>query len=247
MSLLSGKTALITGTNRGLGRELAIAFARNGCNIIALSRHLDDEYLSFLDDLKELNGVNVSSYFADLLNPDSLSEALIKILKEHNTIDVLVNNAGVAYDASFNMTTMEKLKEVFEVNFFAQVQILQAISKQMVKQKGGSIINIASSSGIDSNPGYLAYGTSKAALIHASEILSKEVGPQGVRVNCIAPGLIDTEMEHYKDETERKNLIARTSLRRMGEPCELVEMALFLASDVSSYITGQTLRVDGGR
>ena len=141
----------------------------------------------------------------------------------------------------------EKLKEVFEVNFFAPVKIMQAISRQMQKQKSGSIINIASVGGIETNPGYLSYGTSKAALIHASAILSKEIGPYGVRVNCIAPGLFETQMGHYKDDSELNKVISRTSLQRMGKINEIVEMVLFLSSDKSTYITGQTIRVDGGR
>lgn len=145
------------------------------------------------------------------------------------------------------MTKLNKLKEVFEVNFFAPVQIMQAISRQMQKQKSGSIINIASVGGIETNPGYLSYGSSKAALIHASAILSKEVGPYGVRVNCIAPGLFETQMGYYKDESELNKVISRTSLQRMGKINEIVEMVLFLSSDKSTYITGQTIRVDGGR
>ncbi|MGN0915594.1 MAG: SDR family NAD(P)-dependent oxidoreductase [Succinivibrio sp.] len=247
MGSLKGKTVMVTGTNRGLGRELAISFASNGCNLIALSRHLEDDYLSFLEELKKNNKVEVNSYCADLSDSTSLNEALKKIARDNKQIDVLVNNAGIAFGASFHMTSIDKLKEVLEVNFVAPVKIMQAISRQMLRQKSGSIINIASVGGIETNPGYLAYGSSKAALIHASAILSKEIGPQGIRVNCIAPGLFETQMGHYKNEDELNKVISRTSLRRMGDINEIVEMALFLASDKSSFITGQTIRVDGGR
>lgn len=247
MGSLKGKTVMITGTNRGLGRKLAISFAANGCNLIALSRHLDDDYLSFLEELKINNKVEVNSYCADLLDTTSLNEALKLIVKENKQIDVLVNNAGIAFGASFHMTSIDKLKEVMEVNFVAPVRIMQSISRQMLRQRSGSIINIASVGGIETDPGYLAYGSSKAALIHASAILSKEIGPQGVRVNCIAPGLFETQMGHYKNEDELNKVISRTSLRRMGDINEIVEMVLFLASDKSSFITGQTIRVDGGR
>ena len=238
---------MVTGTNRGLGRELLITFAKNGCNLIALSRHNDECYQSFLNDLMVSNGIQVKSYFSDLLDSNSLTDTLKSVVKENCQIDVLINNAGVAFGAAFNMTKLEKLKEVFEVNFFAPVQIMQAISRQMQKQKSGSIINIASVGGIETNPGYLSYGTSKAALIHASAILSKEIGPYGVRVNCIAPGLFETQMGHYKDDSELNKVISRTSLQRMGKINEIVEMVLFLSSDKSTYITGQTIRVDGGR
>lgn len=247
MSSLRGKTVMVTGTNRGLGRELLITFAKKGCNLIALSRHNDECYQSFLNDLMVSNGIQVKSYFSDLLDSNSLTDTLKAVVKENCQIDVLINNAGVAFGAAFNMTKLEKLKEVFEVNFFAPVQIMQAISRHMQKQKSGSIINIASVGGIETNPGYLSYGTSKAALIHASAILSKEIGPYGVRVNCIAPGLFETQMGHYKDDSELNKVISRTSLQRMGKINEIVEMVLFLSSDKSTYITGQTIRVDGGR
>ena len=247
MTILNSKTVLITGTNRGLGRELAISFASKGFNLITVSRHLDVEYLSFLDSLSEANKVEIKNYYVDLADNQSLKETLKNIVKENKRIDVLVNNAGIAFGASFLMTSIGKLKEVFEINFFAPVIIMQAISRQMIKQKSGSIINIASVGGLETNPGYLAYGSSKAALIHASGILSKEVGPYGVRVNSIAPGLFDTQMGHYKDEDELEKVISRTSLRRMGSVDEIADMVLFLASDKSSFITGQTFRVDGGR
>lgn len=247
MTILNSKTVLITGTNRGLGRELVISFASKGFNLITVSRHLDVEYLSFLDSLSEANKVKIKNYYVDLADNQSLKETLKNIVKENKRIDVLVNNAGIAFGASFLMTSIGKLKEVFEINFFAPVIIMQAISRQMIKQKSGSIINIASAGGLETNPGYLAYGSSKAALIHASAILSKEVGPYGVRVNSIAPGLFDTQMGHYKDGDELEKVISRTSLRRMGSVDEIADMVLFLASDKSSFITGQTFRVDGGR
>lgn len=244
---LENKTAIITGTNRGLGRELLIAFAQNGCNVVAISRHDEDEYISFLKRIASENGVSVYPFKADFSNIEELNAVLKAVHKQFNTIDVLVNNAGVAFGASFHMTSINKLKEIFDVNYFSQVAMMQAISRKMLKQKSGSIINIASVGGIEANPGYLAYGSSKAALIFATECLSKEIGPHGVRVNAIAPGLIDTQMGHYKNDDELQKVIDRTSLRKMGSTQDVVSMALYLASDKSAFITGQIIKVDGGR
>lgn len=238
---------MVTGTNRGLGKALVTAFAKEGADVIALSRHDDHEYLQFLSDTSKSCGVSITPYTADLNDPEGLNTVLKTILAAHDKIDVLVNNAGIAYGAAFNMTPQSKLKEVFEVNFFAAVSIMQLISRKMLRQKSGAIVNIASTGGVEVNPGYLAYGASKAALIFASECLAKEVGSQGIRVNAVAPGLTDTQMGHYKSEDELKKVLNRTALGRMGSVDEVVSLVLYLASDEASFITGQCVRIDGGR
>lgn len=247
MGRSSSRTVMVTGTNRGLGKALVTAFAKEGADVIALSRHDDPEYLKFLADTAATYGVAIKPYKADLADPEGLNAALKKIASDHEKIDVLVNNAGIAYGAAFNMTPSSKLKEVFEVNFFAAVSIMQLISRKMLRQKSGAIVNIASTGGVEVNPGYLAYGASKAALIFASECLAKEVGAQGIRVNAVAPGLTDTKMGHYKSEDELKKVLNRTALGRMGRVDEIVSLVLYLASDEASFITGQCVRVDGGR
>lgn len=247
MGRLSGKTAIITGTNRGIGKEILISFAREGADIWACARQESDEFTKFICEIEKENEVSIRPVYFDLADENQVKTAIKSIIQEKKKIDILVNNAGIAYGATFQMTSIEKMKEVFEVNFFSQIYIMQLVSRHMMKQKSGSIINMASVGGIETNPGYLAYGSSKAALIWATKCLSKEIGIYGVHVNAIAPGLTETSMGHYKSEEELQKVINRTSLRRMGTPNEIAEAVLYLASDDASFITGQVLQVDGGR
>ena len=232
MGQFSEKTVLLTGANRGIGKALLEAFSKEGATVIALVRNAKDEsYLNYIKSLQDKYEASVSTHEIDLTD----SEKLTKLLKE------------IIKTTPFVMTSYDKLKEVFEVNFFAPVTIMQLMARKMIKQGSGSIINMASVGGIEVNPGYLAYGSSKSSLIFATECLSKEVGLYGVRVNAVAPGLIDTSMGHYKNETELNKVIDRTSLRKMGTVDDVVSICLYLASDKAKFITGQTIRVDGGR
>lgn len=248
MGQFSEKTVLLTGANRGIGKALLEAFSKEGATVIALVRNAKDEsYLNYIKSLQDKYEASVSTHEIDLTDSEKLTKLLKEIIKTTPQIDVVINNAGIAYGAPFVMTSYDKLKEVFEVNFFAPVTIMQLMARKMIKQGSGSIINMASVGGIGVNPGYLAYGSSKSSLIFATECLSKEVGLYGVRVNAVAPGLIDTSMGHYKNETELNKVIDRTSLRKMGTVDDVVSICLYLASDKAKFITGQTIRVDGGR
>jgi 3-oxoacyl-[acyl-carrier protein] reductase len=189
----------------------------------------------------------VKSFYFDLANEDNLKKGIKSILAEKKNIDILINNAGVAYGALFTMTSMKKMKEVYEVNVFAQVQIMQLVARQMMKQKSGCIINMCSVGGIEANPGYLAYGSSKAALIWITKSVSKELGQYNIRVNGIAPGLVDTDMGNYKSEDELNKVIDRMSIKRMGQPEEIAKAALYIASDDAAYMTGHIMVLDGGR
>ncbi|MDD6318782.1 MAG: SDR family NAD(P)-dependent oxidoreductase [Succinatimonas hippei] len=247
MGILSGHKAFITGCNRGLGREILELFAKEGAQIVACSRHSESGYLEDLASVSDKYSVGISPVYMDLSDETSLKEGLRQVARDHKDLDVLINNAGIAYGAAFNLTSMAKLREVFEVDFFSQIAIMQQISRLMMKNRRGSIVNIASAGGIEANAGYLAYGSAKAALIFATRVLAREVGGYGIRVNALAPGLIDTSMGHYKDEKELEKMIERTPLLRMGRASEIARCALFLASDESSFVTGQVLRADGGR
>ena len=185
-------------------------------------------------------------YF-DFVDLDQVKNASKKILDSGETIDILVNNAGILDVSIYQMTSIKKLKDMFEINFFSQTAFTQNIIKSMIKNKSGSIINLSSITALDGNEGRSAYGATKSALIAQMKTLSKEVGVFNIRVNCIAPGLIDTEMllkNTSKDVIEiMKNKI---SLRRVGRPDEIADLALFLSSNLSTYISGQVIRADGG-
>ncbi|MEO8173148.1 MAG: SDR family oxidoreductase, partial [Sediminibacterium sp.] len=157
-----------------------------------------------------------------------------------------VNNAGVAHGGFFHMTPMHKIREVFEINFFSQVLVTQYITKIMLKQKSGSIINLSSIAGIDAHPGYIAYGSSKAALIYATKNMAKELASSNIRVNAVAPGLTETEMANQMEAKARENMIKHSAMNRLATPQEIANTVLFLASSQSEFITGQVIRVDGG-
>ncbi len=246
-SVLTEKNVIITGARRGIGRVILELFAENGANIWACCRTEDEEFESELREIADKNGVWITPVYFDLSDEDSVKSGIQQIIKEKKPIDVLVNNAGIAFGGLFTMTSLSKLREVFQINYFAQVQIMQLILRVMMKQKSGSIINMASIGGIETTPGYLAYGSSKAALIYATKTASHEVGQYGIRVNAIAPGMTETDMGSYKSQEEIDRILERSSLHRKADPKEIAECALFLASDKSSFITGQVLIADGGR
>lgn len=245
--MLSGKNAIITGANRGIGRAITEKFAMEGADIWACARVYSEEFERDMKGLSESYGVSIEPVYFDMEDEEAIKTALKAVIGEKKRIDVLVNNAGIAYGGLMQMTPMDKLKQVFQVNYFAPVLIMQMVSRVMQRQKQGSIINIASVGGIEANPGYLAYGSSKASIIWATRSIAKELGPYNIRINAIAPGLTDTEMGNYKSEEELKKTIDRTGLRRMAEPSEIAGAAAFLASDEASFITGEIMRVDGGR
>ena len=162
-------------------------------------------------------------------------------------VNILVNNAGLIFTALFQMTSMEKLKEMFQINYFSQMLLTQYISRIMMRQKSGSIINISSSAAIEGNEGRTGYASAKAAMITSTKVLAKELAPYNIRVNAVAPGLTQTEMMvSSTPEDALKETLNRICMKRVGQPEEIANSVLFLASDLSSYITSQTLRVDGG-
>jgi 3-oxoacyl-[acyl-carrier protein] reductase len=244
---MSEKNAVITGTSRGIGREMVYTFARNGYNIWACARQKSLEYEEELAELSEKTKVRITPVYFDMADEQEVKDAMKGILKEKRTVDVLINNAAVAHSGLLNMTSLGKMREVYEVNVFSQVLIMQLLSRQMIRQKSGSIINMCSAGGIEANPGYLAYGSSKAAIIWITRSVAKELAEYNIRVNGIAPGLIATDMGQFKSEEEREKVLLRTPMHRMGMPEEVAKAALYLASDDAAYITGHIMQVDGGR
>jgi 3-oxoacyl-[acyl-carrier protein] reductase len=244
--LLQNKTAIITGSNRGIGKAVLETFAENGADIFACVRKETDEFSNVTARLAEKTGVFITPVYFDLAESEQVKSGIKSILSSKKQIDILVNNAGVASGSFFQMTSLKDLKQVFEINFFSQVLFTQGISRYMTRFKTGSIINIASTAGLIGDAGMTSYGSSKAALMFATKTMATELGEMNIRVNAIAPSITKTDMFDQMEEKARSKLIDASALKRPAEAVEVANVALFLASDLSSYVTGQVLRVDGG-
>jgi len=245
--LLQNKTAVVTGCNRGIGSKILEVFSANGATIFACVRNNDEEFKTYLNEIKKKFNNQIIPIQFDLNDENQIKEAANNILSSNSSIDILVNNAAIIHTALFQMTSLKKLKEVFETNFFSQTIFTQYILKSMIKKKTGSILYISSSSALDGNEGRSAYSSAKAAMITQAKVLSREVGLYNIRVNAIAPGLTNTDM--MKKNTPEEILSeakSRISLKRIADPEEIANVALLLSSELSSYITGQVIRVDGG-
>ena len=245
--LLLGKNVIITGARKGIGRVILELFVQNGANIWACIRKEDEQFLEDMRVLSFQNNVWIETILFDLKDEDSVKRGMQVIIKEKKPVDILINNAGISYGGLLTMTPLSALKDVFQINYFSQIQIMQLIIRVMMRQKHGCIVNMASVGGIEASSGYLAYGSSKAALIYATKSVSHEVGQYNIRVNAIAPGLVETDMGNFKSDEEIQKVVERSSLHRKADPMEIANCVLFLASDQSSFITGQALIADGGR
>ncbi|MFJ7669477.1 SDR family NAD(P)-dependent oxidoreductase [Lysinibacillus sp. NPDC097195] len=246
--LLSGKVAVITGCNRGIGKAITTVFAKQGANIIACARKSTVEFESYLTNLQNETGVQITPVYFDISKEDEVKLAIKEIRKLSPTIDILVNNAGIAGDTIYQMTAMETLEEKMKVNFYGPFLMTQYIVKLMRKSTAASIVNITSIAADDSYKGMISYTASKAAFNAFTKTIANELGSANIRVNAIAPGFTETDMVSNAVTSEEflTQLQSHLALKRLARPEEIANSVLFLASDLSSYITGQILRVDGG-
>lgn len=243
--LLLGKNAIITGTARGMGNKMMEVFAENGANIWACARSKNEKLESQAKELSEKYGVEIKVIYFEMTNGDEMKAAVKEIMKEKKPVDILVNNAGITYNSLYQMSTIDKIHETLEVNFIAPYLFTQYIVKLMLRNGKGNIVNVASSAGLDGNSGRSIYGASKAAVICSTKALAEELGTKGIRANCIAPGITQTDMLSSMTQEVIDETVAGTDIKRPGKTLDQANAALFLASDLSSYITGQVLRVDG--
>lgn len=244
--LLGDKHVVITGANRGIGKAMLEEFARNGANIFAHSRKETEEFIRTIEEISKKYSVKIYPIYFDLTDYEAMKEAVKQIRSYKVPIDALINNAGVMQNSLFNMTTKDDLHQQFEVNFFSMFIFTQYIVKLMMREKSGSIINMSSIAAFDGYAGQSAYGATKAAVAAMTKSLATELGEYNIRVNAIAPGVIKTDLiDIMSDEVIDKNK-NNTVLQRLGHPSEIANTAVFLASEKSSYLTGQIIRVDGG-
>lgn len=245
MKLLEGKTALITGAARGIGRSIAIRFAEAGANIAFTVRKIDDNMKSVEAEIAAL-GVKVKPYVSDAADFEATHKTIELIKADFGVIDILINNAGITRDGLMMRMTEEQWDAVIDVNLKSVFNFTHAVTPIMMRQRSGSIINLTSVVGITGNAGQANYSASKAGVIGLTKSMAKEIGSRGIRVNAIAPGFIDTDMTSALSEEVRKEWANQIPLRRGGSPKEVADVAMFLASDISTYVTGQIISVCGG-
>lgn len=245
MDMLKNKKALVTGSSRGIGRKIVETFLSEGAEVWGMCTK-ESSGKAELEALAQQKGTAFHEFYADAGNADALTAAVKDALSQAGGFDVLVNNAGITRDTlSFRMKK-EDWDSVLAVNLTAAFLVCQIVSNDMIRKRSGSIINMTSIVGLHGGAGQVNYAASKGGLVAFSKSLAKETGSRGVRVNCIAPGFIDTDMTRAVKEDVRAAWVEQIPLKRAGQPEDIANAALFLASDLSTYITGQTLGVDGG-
>ena len=241
--MIERKTALITGASGGIGLGIAKAYAHSGVNVIMLSRRPAPD-----EDMAEMaaQGVKIKFYQCDVADFGRVQEVFTQAAEDFGRIDIVVNNAGITKDGLLMRMSEESFDSVINVNLKGTFNVCRAAVPAMVRARGGRIINISSVSGLYGNAGQVNYSASKAGIIGLTKSLSKEVGSRGITVNAIAPGFIDTAMTAGLDDKVKDRLMDNLSIKRLGTAEDIAALALFLASDAASYITGQVIAVDGG-
>ena len=236
----------MTGCNRGIGLAVVKKFAEEGANLICATRKDYPEFRREMEILAAKKGVAADFIFFDLADEESIKAAIKNLENRKVSVDILVNNAGILSGGLMLMTPVSRIKEVMQINFFSQVLVTQLVAKMMIKRKRGAIVNMVSVAALDNQGALASYGSSKGAMVSFTRTCAKELSAFGIRVNAVAPGLIDTEMGGTVNEKYQEEMLSRSSLKRPGRPEEVADLISFLCSDESSYMTGQIIRIDGG-
>ena len=244
MFKLANKVTIVTGASKGIGKAIATTFAKSGAHVVCVSRTKDD--LIILQKDISSNGGSASIYSCDVSNFDEVKALINNSVEKFDKIDVIVNNAGITRDGLIMRMSDEDWNTVIDINLKGTFNGIKAISRQMMKQKSGRIINISSVVGLKGNPGQANYAASKSGIIGLTKSSSKELSSRGITVNCIAPGYIATDMPDQLTDKVKEEIINRIPLGYIGKTDNIAAAALFLASDEAEYITGQTISVDGG-
>lgn len=242
--LLEGKVCLVTGASRGIGQETVRVFAEEGARVYANARRMGELDAS-CQELSQRYATRVVPLYFDVKDTQEAKKALLQINREEKHLDVLVNNAGIMQDALIGMVQQQTIQDVFETNVFAVIQMTQMATRLLQRSSGGSIINLSSIVGVQGNAGQIVYAASKGAVISMTKTAAKELAEKNIRVNAIAPGMIDTDMFRAIGEERMQKRLSSIGMRRLGEPLDVARVCLFFASDLSAYISGQILGVDG--
>lgn len=245
MGLLDGKTALVTGATRGIGRAIALKFAAEGADLAFTYRSQDEAALALQAEIEAM-GVRTKAYKSDAASFEDAHNVVADVKETFGQIDILVNNAGITKDGLMMRMDEGAWDAVLNTNLKSAFNFIHACTPIMARQRSGSIINMSSVVGVSGNAGQCNYSASKAGLIGLSKSIAKEMGPRGIRSNCIAPGFIATDMTGALPENLRQEWEKQIPLRRGGQPEDVAKVALFLASDLSSYVTGQVINCCGG-
>ena len=245
MGLLDGKTALVTGATRGIGRAIALKFASEGADIAFTYRSQEEAAMTLTAEIETM-GVRVKAYKSDAASFEDAHNVVADVKETFGKIDILVNNAGITKDGLMMRMDEAAWDGVIGTNLKSAFNFIHACTPIMARQRNGSIINMSSVVGVSGNAGQCNYSASKAGLIGLSKSIAKEMGPRGIRSNCIAPGFIATDMTEALPENLRQEWEKQIPLRRAGQPEDVAKVALFLASDLSSYVTGQVINCCGG-
>ncbi len=245
MGLLTGKTALVTGAARGIGKAIALKFAAEGANVAFTDLVIDENGQATEAEIAAL-GVKAKGYASNAADFTQTAEVVAEVKKEFGSIDILVNNAGITKDGLMLRMTEQQWDAVIAVNLKSAFNFIHACVPVMMRQKGGSIINMASVVGVHGNAGQANYAASKAGMIALAKSVAQEMGPKGIRANAIAPGFVETAMTEALPDAVREEWKKKIPLRRGGQVEDIANTALYLASDMSSYVSGQVIQVDGG-